>query len=268
MGGSAVELSYVEVAIAAALILVNAAISAALRLGLGRELLVASARTVVQLLLVGLVLQRVFAIGNLPLIALLLLLMTAVAARAATRRARERYRGMALDAFLGMLVGSWAMTAVALTTIVRAEPWYAAQYSVPVLGMILGNALNGVSLGLDRLTTDLARRHEIESLLALGATSWEAARETVGEAVRTGMIPTINTMMVVGIVSLPGMMTGQILAGANPMQAVRYQIVILFLIAAATALGTVGVVLLGYRRLFNSDHQLRQVGGRATDTGS
>jgi putative ABC transport system permease protein len=124
--------------------------------------------------------------------------------------------------------------------------------------MILGNTLNGLSLGLDRLGTELAtRRDHVEALLALGATRWEAAREPIRAAVRTGMIPIINAMMVVGIVSLPGMMTGQLLAGVSPIQAVRYQIVILFLIASGTALGTVSVILLSYRRLFNEQHQFR-----------
>jgi putative ABC transport system permease protein len=122
--------------------------------------------------------------------------------------------------------------------------------------MLLHNTLTGVSLGLDRFTTDLAaRRDHVETLLALGATRWEAARRPIQQAVRTGMVPTINTMMVIGLVSLPGMMTGQLLSGVDPLDAVKYQIVIMFLIAAGTSLGTVGVVLLGYRRLFNQDHQ-------------
>jgi putative ABC transport system permease protein len=109
---------------------------------------------------------------------------------------------------------------------------------------------------MNRLTESLAvRRDEVETLLCLGATRWEAAQPAVQQAVRTGMIPILNSMLVVGIVSLPGMMTGQLLAGAEPMDAVAYQIVIMFLIAAASALGSVGVVLLAYRRLFNSSHQ-------------
>jgi energy-coupling factor transporter ATP-binding protein EcfA2 len=136
------------------------------------------------------------------------------------------------------------------------KPWYAPQYAIPLLGKILGNTLNGISLGLDRLGSELAaRRAEVEALLALGATRWEAARQPIQQAVRTGLIPIINSIMVVGIVSLPGMVTGQILAGASPLEAVKYQIVIVFLFASGTALGTVSVVLLSYRRLFNSSHQ-------------
>jgi putative ABC transport system permease protein len=123
--------------------------------------------------------------------------------------------------------------------------------------MVLGNTLTGISLGLDRFMESLVnQRQKIETLLALGATRWEATHEEVKAAIKTGMIPMINSMMVMGIVSLPGMMTGQILAGANPLDAVRYQIIIIFAIASATALGTLGVVLLAWQALLNSSHQL------------
>jgi putative ABC transport system permease protein len=148
------------------------------------------------------------------------------------------------------------MAAVALFVIVPARPWFSPQFAIPLLGMILGNTLNGIALGLDRLGGELAaKRSQVETILALGATRWEAARQSIQQAVRTGMIPLINSMMVVGIVSLPGMMTGQLLVGARPIEAVKYQIVIMFLIASGTALGTVAVVLLSYLRLFGQDHQ-------------
>ena len=121
---------------------------------------------------------------------------------------------------------------------------------------MLGNSLNGVSLGLERLGEELAsKRATIDGLLALGASRREAAAEPVRTAIRTGLVPITNSMMVVGIVSLPGMMTGQLLAGASPVEAVKYQIVIMFFIATATAIGTITVVLLAFRRLFNASHQ-------------
>jgi putative ABC transport system permease protein len=141
--------------------------------------------------------------------------------------------------------------------IIQVQPWYDPQYFIPLLGMVLGNTLTGISLGLDRFMESLVnQRQKIETLLALGATRWEATHEEVKAAIKTGMIPMINSMMVMGIVSLPGMMTGQILAGANPLDAVRYQIIIIFAIASATALGTLGVVLLAWQALLNSSHQL------------
>ena len=245
-----------QVVAATLLILVNAGISIALRLRLERLLLLAAARTVGQLLLLGLILHWVFDLSSLPTILGLAAAMTLVAGWTATRRGRHRYRGIALDAFVSIWIASWVITAYALSAVVQADPWYVPRYSIPLLGMVLGNSLNGVSLGLASLTEGLvADRAEVETQLALGATRWEAAAEPIRRAVRTGTTPIVNSMMIVGIVSLPGMMTGQLLAGADAMDAVKYQIVIMFLIASATAMGTVTVVLLAFRRTFNHRHQ-------------
>ncbi len=250
------ELSYSQVGLAALLILISGAISLLLKLNLERRLLLAAVCTVVQLLLIGLVLEWVFRVDRWEVVLAMMLVMTGVAGVAATQRAHLRYPGIWLSSIVSVWASSWLMTSVALFAIVPVKPWYSPQHAIPLLGMILGNTLSGISLGLDRLGEELAgKRPQVEALLALGATRWEAARRPIQQAVRTGMIPIINSMMVVGIVSLPGMMTGQLLAGVDPMQAVKYQIVIMFLIASGTALGTVGVVLLSYRRLFNSDHQ-------------
>jgi putative ABC transport system permease protein len=251
-----ITISYYQIGLAALLILINGAISALLGLNLGRRLLLAAACTVVQLLLVGLVLEWVFRLNRWYVVLGLMIFMTLVGGTVSLRRVHFRYPGIWLSSLVSVWASSWLMAAVALFVIVPARPWYSPQYAIPLLGMILGNTLNGISLGLDRLGGELsAKRGQVETLLALGATRWEAARQPVQQAVRTGMIPLINSMMVVGIVSLPGMMTGQLLVGVDPLQAVKYQIVIMFLIASGTALGTVGVVLLSYRRLFGHDHQ-------------
>jgi len=256
-GASYINLSYLDVALAAALILINVGISLALRLGMGRSLAVAAIRTVVQLLLVGLVLQWVFELSHWYAVFGVMSLMTLVAGITAVERNERRWPGVWWDAIGSVWASAWAVTLFALLVILREnEPWYRPQYAIPLLGMVLGNTLNGVTLGLGTLGEGLAtRRDQIEALLALGATRWEAAREAVAHAVRTGLVPIVNSMMVVGIVSLPGMMTGQLLSGTSPIEAVKYQIVIMFLIASGTGLGTVGIVLLGYRRLFNARHQ-------------
>lgn len=240
------------------LILVNLALSAWLRLGLTRSLLVASARMVVQLLLVGLVLQYVFALEHpLPVVGIGLA-MAGLAGIAAVNRTRRRFPGIYLNSVLSVLAASYVVTGAALLGIIDVEPWYRAQYAIPLLGMVLGNILNGVSLALDRFMEGAVRdRGLIEADLALGATRWEAAHPLVTASLHTGMIPTINSMMVMGVVSLPGMMTGQMLAGAAPESAVRYQIVIMFMIAAATAIGAFGAVTLAFRTLFTREHQLR-----------
>jgi len=118
--------------------------------------------------------------------------------------------------------------------------------------------MNGIAISLDRLYGEArSRSAEIEAMLTFGATPWEAARSSVREAVRAGMIPTINSLMVVGLVSLPGMMTGQILGGADPREAVRYQIVVMLMIATAVAIGCLMLVGFSYRKLFNGDGSLQ-----------
>jgi putative ABC transport system permease protein len=254
---SYLELSYWQVGVAAALVLVNGAASLMLGLKLERPLAIASARAVVQLLLVGLVLKWVFAWSQWYIVLGLMAVMTLVAGVAAVGRTKHRFRGMYASSIVSVWASSWLMTAFALGAVLQMPAqWFQPQYAIPLLGMILGNTLNGISLGLDRLGDELvSHRDRVEALLCLGATRWEAAHSAIQTAVRTGMVPMINSMMVVGIVSLPGMMTGQLLSGVDPIQAVKYQIVILFLIAAGTALGTIGVVLLSFRQLFNSRHQ-------------
>jgi len=252
------RIDLVQLALAGSLVLVNVGLSWALRLGLGRSLVVASLRMSAQLLLVGLVLDWVFALNDpLPVLGVAMVMAT-LAAVSAVQRTRRRFAGVYWDAFVSVVGAAFLVTGAGVVGIVRVEPWFEAQYTIPLLGMVLGNVLNGISLALDRFTEGVvARRELIEAALGLGATRWEAAHELVRDALRVGMIPTINSMMVMGIVSLPGMMTGQILAGAAPADAVRYQIVIAFMIAAAAALGGSAVTLLAFRRLFDTRHRLR-----------
>ena len=257
MFASYLRLTYDQIALAATLIIFNGAISVLLGLGMGRTWFIASIRTVVQLLLIGSVLEWVFHLDRWYIVLALMAAMTFVAAHTAASRSDKKYTGIYLNTFISIGASSWLITIFALFVVIRrTETWYQPQYSIPLLGMLLGNTLNGISLGLHTFTNVLVNdQHRVETLLALGATKWEAARDSIGHAVRTGLIPIMNSMMVVGIVSLPGMMTGQLLSGTTPIDAVKYQIVIMFLIASATAMGTVGVVLLSYRRLFNADHQ-------------
>ena len=252
-----IELTYWQVTLAALLIAINGAISVALHLRMGKLLLIASVRTVIQLLLVGLVLEWVFDLEHWYVVLGLACLMTLIAGVTAASRSERRYPGIWLNTIISIWASAWIVTAFALLAVMQGiEKWYHPQYAIPLLGMVLGNTLNGISVGQNTFTEALVtRRDQVESLLALGATRWEAARAPVQHAVRTGMIPIINAMMVVGIVSLPGMMTGQLMSGMAPIQAVKYQIIVMFLIASATAMGTVGVVLLSFLRLFNADHQ-------------
>ncbi|MEO7200401.1 MAG: iron export ABC transporter permease subunit FetB [Dokdonella sp.] len=246
-----------QLVMAAALVLVNVGISLWLRLGLAKSLLVASTRMVIQLILVGFILQSVFELKTPAPVIGIGLVMAVLAGIAAVRRTGRRFPGVYRDSIITILGSAFVVTGAGVLGIIDVSPWYAPQYTIPLLGMVLGNVLSGVSLALDRFMEGIARERDIiENDLALGASRWEAAHPLIRASLRTGMIPTINAMMVMGVVSLPGMMTGQLLAGAAPADAVRYQIVIMFMIAAATALGTLGVILLAFRRLLNDQHQL------------
>jgi putative ABC transport system permease protein len=125
--------------------------------------------------------------------------------------------------------------------------------------MLLGNTMTGVAVALDNLTSQARnQRAEIEARLALGQRASEAIGDIRRDALRAGLIPIVNAMTTAGIVSLPGMMTGQILAGSPPMEAAKYQLMILFLIAAGTGLGSMAAVILGARRIFDTRERLRR----------
>ncbi|MFP4560413.1 MAG: ABC transporter permease [Thiohalorhabdus sp.] len=253
-----IALSAADLAVAAALILLNGGISLAMSLGMGRSIFIAAGRMVVQLLAVGMILEWIFGLRHPSAVVALGLLMAVLAGREAVARQRYRFRGI-YPLGWGIMVGSsFLVTAVALFGIVSVDPWFQPQYAIPLLGMVLGNTLNGIALGMDRVLTGLRREQGyIELLLALGATRREAVRDLARDAVRVGITPIINGMSVAGIVSLPGMMTGQILSGTAPVEAVKYQIMIFFLIAAGTALGTVGAVLGSLRRLVDGRGRIR-----------
>ena len=157
-----------------------------------------------------------------------------------------------------MMTASVLVTVFALVTALRPDPWYDPRYAIPLLGMILGNCMTGVALGLNTLTDSLFfRRASVEARLMLGATRWEAAAPVTRDALRSALIPTVNSMAATGLVSLPGMMTGQILSGVPPAEAVKYQILVTFLIAGGTGLGAVAAVLGGVYRLTDARHRLR-----------
>jgi len=257
MSEGVIALGPAQLAIAALLVVSAGLLSVVLRLGLERRLAIAALRTVVQLGLVGLILERVFALGAPWLVVAIVTLMIVFAAREAVARSGRRYRGIWIDAWLAMAVTSLVVGGVVTQTVVGVAPWYDPQYVIPLLGMILGNSLNGIALCLDRFLDYLVSRSaEIELHLAFGATRSEALSLPMRAAVRTGLIPIINAMAAAGIVSLPGMMTGQILAGSPPMQAVAYQIVVMFMIAAASAFGAMAVAVTAGLRLMTPEGEL------------
>ncbi|MEM7123687.1 MAG: iron export ABC transporter permease subunit FetB [Pseudomonadota bacterium] len=257
---SYIQLTYWDIALAALLLVVNGTLSILLSLGVARRIFIAAVRMTVQLLLVGLVLSFLFELASPIWTGLMALVMVAVAGYEAMARQKNRFKGW-WSYGLGvstLLVATFSVTILALGTQIRPDPWFDPRYAIPLLGMILGNALTGVSLGLDTLTTAVVReRPSIEARISLGQPRFEAMGNVMRDALRAGFMPIINSMSATGIVSLPGMMTGQILAGVPPAQAVKYQLLVLFLIGGATGFGVVLSVLGGVRRLTDERHRLR-----------
>ena len=255
-----IQLDYVDIALASLLLFLNAGLSVALRLGIARRLLIAGARMVVQLTLVGLVLKALFALASPWFTGLAALIMVLFAGREAMARQERRFTGFWTYGIGtgSMMAAGIIVTVFALTTQVSPDPWHDPRYALPILGMILGNTMNGVSIGLDRLVSGaVTRRAAIEAQLMLGATAPEALKPISRDAMRAGLIPTVNGMAAAGLVSLPGMMTGQILAGVEPVEAVKYQILIMFLIGGGTGLGLFAAVVAGGCRLTDARHRLR-----------
>jgi len=255
-----IALSPWDLTLAAGLILLLALMSWRLHLGVGQRVLIAAARSTVQLVLLGLVLGVLFELRSLPWIGVLALFMLTVAGWEVMARQQRRYRGpwgMGIGT-LSMLLSSFSVTLLALLLIIRVEPWYQPQYLIPLLGMLLGNTMSGIAIALDNLTRHAWEgRGRIEARLLLGA-DWDTAIADIRrDALRSGLIPIINAMATAGIVSLPGMMTGQILAGSPPLEAAKYQLLIMFLISAGTGLGSVAAVRIGSRRLFDERQRLR-----------
>lgn len=255
-----ISLSPFDLSMAALLIIALALLSIILKLGLASRIFIAAMRTVIQLVLIGLVLKALFAQVNLIWVTALSLFMLLVAGREVMARQQRRFGGLwgyGLGT-LSMFVSSFSLTIYALIVVVGTEPWYTPQYAIPLLGMMLGNTMTGVSLALDKLTTTAwQQRAVIEQRLILGQDWRTAIGDITRDSVRIGMIPMINAMAAAGIVSLPGMMTGQILSGTEPLEAVKYQILIMFLITAGTGFSAIIATWIGARRLFDDRQRLR-----------
>lgn len=248
---SYVALTPLDLALAASLLLINAGLSIAFRLGLERTIAIAAIRMVAQLALAGIVLKWVFAQASPWWTVLLGAVMIAIAGHEIVARQQRRIEGP-WPYLLGsgtLLTVGVAGTLFAVVGVIGPDPWHAPRYILPILGMVLGNALTGVSLVLDTLTSTAWReRTQIEARLSLGATRFVAMSDVMRSSLKTGMMPIINSMAATGVVALPGMMTGQILSGVDPVEATKYQVMIMFLIAGTTGLavlaGAFGGILL------------------------
>ncbi len=257
---SYIALTYSDLAIAALLILINGAISLGLGLGLERTLAISAVRMVVQLSAVGFVLKFIFAQVSPLWTAGLALIMVLVAGREVIARQslrHEGWRAWGVGTTTLLFVGT-VVTVFGVGGLIQPDPWYAPRFFLPILGMVLGNTMTGIALTLDRLSTIAKReRVAIEAHIAMGARRFVALEGPLREAVKAGAMPIVNAMAASGLVSLPGMMTGQILSGVDPIEATKYQVMIMFLIAGATGIGVLLSGIGGVFLLTDERHRLR-----------
>jgi putative ABC transport system permease protein len=249
-----------DIAIAAVLIVFDGVLSIVLRLGLHRALIWATVRMVVQLVLVGFILRFVFALASPLATVVVVLVMVAIAGREVAARPEQRLGRIGNYAVGGtaVFVATFLTAILALTTAIRPDPWYDPHYAIPLAGIVLGSVLNSGSLALDSMLGGVVReRAAIEAQLALGASFHQAMRGLVRTSIRRGLLPIINQMSAAGIITLPGIMTGQILAGMDPLEAAKYQILLLFLLSGGAGLAAVAVVYLAAMRLTDERQRLR-----------
>ena len=252
-----IDIGLTELLISLVFVLAAGISSLLLQLNLHKDVLWGTVRTVAQLFLVGYILKYVFRFTTPWPVLLVFAVMIYFAASIIKGRVKTKEIAFMAPTVVSMFISYMLVTALVTGVIIKAEPWYEPSYFIPLGGMIIGNSMNAIAITLERLFGDLKKQREVvEMYLSLGADYKEASAEIFRNAVSAGMIPSINSMMGVGIVFLPGMMTGQIIAGADPLVSVKYQIVVMLMIVGSTAIGSILVAFLIRRRCFSADHRL------------
>ncbi len=247
------EINITSLLISSSLVLVTLFFSYWQKLKLEKETIIGIVRAVIQLVAVGYVLEYVFGFKNPVFTTLLLFFMIFNASYNATKRGKTIKKGLIIS-FLSITVGTIVtLTILILSKTIQYEPYQI----IPVSGMIIGNAMVALGLCYKQLASDFKnRREEVETKLSLGADILPSSIEIIRDSIKTGMLPTIDSTKTLGIVSLPGMMTGLILAGSSPMEAIKYQIMVTFMLLSTTSISSFIACYLSYRSFFNSRKQL------------
>lgn len=249
--------SYWNVAAAFVLVAIAMLLSRRERLDLEKEMAVACVRAFVQLMAIGYAIHLIFNADSAAWVALMIVAMLVFAAITSARRSHRLPGAPTL-----MLVAIGGSTAVTLgVMLLLGIIPTGARYVIPIGGMIIGNSMNVASVTAVRLLEDArGERPQIEAALALGASPRQSVQVLVRRSVRLAMVPVIDSTKTMGIVFLPGAMTGMILAGADPLDAVRLQVVVMFMLLAAVSLTATLIAWLGPGRLFTARQQLRRLG--------
>ncbi len=258
MTGEIINISWLNVAVTTILVIAAGACSMYLKLNLERDMLIGTIRTFIQLFLLGYVLKTVFALNSPFVVFLLFSLMIYYAASIISNRVSEKRVPYFLPVLGSMFLSYMVINIFVMAFIIQVKPWYRPVYFIPVGGMIIGNSMNALAISMNIWFETLKKeRDRIETYLSLGATPVESTADTFRDSIKSGMIPSINAMMSVGVVSIPGMMTGQILAGVSPLIAIKYQIIIMLLLVGSTALSTVAAMHIVRRLSFTESNQLK-----------
>lgn len=246
-------ISITSLLISSSLVLVTLFFSYWQKLKLENEVIIGVVRAIVQLVIVGYILEYVFGFKNPVFTTLLLLFMIFNAAYNAAKRGKAIKKGLMIS-FLSITVGTLVTLAILiLSKTIHYEPYQI----IPVSGMIIGNAMVALGLCYKQIAADFKnKREEVETKLSLGADILPSSIEIIRDSIKTGMLPTIDSAKTLGIVSLPGMMTGLILAGSSPMEAIKYQIMVTFMLLSTTSISSFIACYLSYRSFFNSRKQL------------
>ncbi|KAJ3563823.1 hypothetical protein NP233_g8688 [Leucocoprinus birnbaumii] len=253
------DLGWVNVAIALAFILLNSAISGLLKIGVGTSLIISAIRCMVQLTLVALILEPVFAAENKWAVAGISFLLNLLGTvEIVVNKSKRQYQYMFPSVLIAML-GSTVPVAILGTRFSMAvDPFWTPIQFIPVVGMLCGSTVTGVTVSVNYLLKEFQEnRDKIEVYLAYGASRIEACRPIAIEALRVALTPSINSMSVLGIIAIPGMMTGAILGGSSVQQAARLQMIIMFMISAATTLASILVTFSVICVLVDFDHRIR-----------
>jgi putative ABC transport system permease protein len=247
-------MSMVTLSFTLAFVLLAILLSIWLRLGLERDMIVATVRSTIQLIAVGYVLKVVFALQDAIYIVIMVVLMVVVASQNAQKRGKE------ISGIFLRIVAAISLTEIitqGLLLGLHVVP-LTPRYVIPISGMIIGNAMVASGLFLNRMQSETkSHKQEILTVLSLGGSAKQSIMPYVKQSIRAGMLPTIDSAKTMGLVQLPGMMTGQIIAGANPVQAVRYQLLIVFSIIASAAITSIALGFLTFPKLFNEYGQLK-----------
>ncbi len=258
MDGNMIIVEWVDVMIGLGLIAVAIGLSYFQGFGIQRDLAVGTLRCVLQLVILGYVLVYIFEIKSMWITAGILLVMALIAAQTARGRIKRPYPGALVVLWISITLATFF--AVAFVTVLTMHDPIALtpQYLIPLGGMMIGNSLNGLSLGAERFKSELeSKRDRVECLLSMGATADRAAADCMRTAFTAAMIPTINALMVIGLIQIPGVMTGQVMAGVDPLIAARYQLIVMFMIVGGKVIALSLGLRLSVRRYFTQEHQLR-----------